>query len=223
MNLAADWFELLKNEFAKDYMLSLMAFLETQTRQQKVIYPQPDEYFTALALTPFKQVKVVILGQDPYHGPHQAHGLSFSVLPGVKVPPSLVNIYKELATDVGVTPVTHGHLSQWAEQGVLLLNSVLSVEAGKANSHQRQGWEHFTDAIIALLNEQHSGIVFMLWGAYAQKKGRMIDRSKHLVLESVHPSPLSAYRGFFGCQHFSKANHYLQSQGKTAIDWQLAP
>ncbi|MBJ7536930.1 uracil-DNA glycosylase [Marinomonas transparens] len=223
MNLATDWRELLADEFEKDYMLSLQAFLDDANSQQKIIYPQPDDYFTALNSTPFNKVKVVILGQDPYHGEGQAHGLSFSVKPGVKVPPSLVNIYKELEADLGISPVQHGFLKSWAEQGVLLLNSVLTVEAGNAGSHQKKGWELFTDRIIELINQEHDGIVFMLWGAYAQKKGRHIDREKHCVLESVHPSPLSVYRGFFGCRHFSQANSYLESNGKTPINWKLEP
>ncbi|MFT2099518.1 uracil-DNA glycosylase [Marinomonas sp. 2405UD66-6] len=216
------WHEDLADELNQDYMQSLLAFLSAE-KAASTIYPDENQYFSALKSTPFHKVKVVLLGQDPYHGEGQAHGLSFSVKPGVKVPPSLVNMYKELETDLGIPPATHGYLEQWAEQGVLLLNSVLTVEAGKAGSHQNKGWEAFTDKIIALINEQHQGVVFMLWGAYAQKKGKEIDRDKHCVLETVHPSPLSAYRGFFGCQHFSKANHYLSEQGKTPIQWALNP
>jgi len=184
-----------------------------------VIFPHSNDCFNALNETPFEQVEVVILGQDPYHGPNQAHGLSFSVKPGIKTPPSLVNIYKELEADLNIPIANHGYLINWARQGVLLLNSVLTVEASKAGSHQNKGWETFTDQVIQLINEHHQGVVFMLWGSYAQKKGRHIDRSKHCVLESVHPSPLSAYRGFFGCGHFSKANQYLESIGKAPIDW----
>ncbi|WP_421849152.1 uracil-DNA glycosylase [Marinomonas sp.] len=223
MMLTPSWQMRLADEFNKDYMLALQQFLSLQQEQGKVIYPVEDERFTALNKTPFEKVRVVILGQDPYHGEGQAHGLSFSVKPNVKVPPSLVNIYKELEMDLGIAPVSHGFLEQWAEQGVLLLNSVLTVEASKAGSHQNKGWEIFTDKIIELINNEHQGVVFMLWGAYAQKKGRHIDRDKHCVLESVHPSPLSAYRGFLGCQHFSKANDYLVALGKEPIKWALEP
>ena len=223
MMLIPSWQTRLADEFDKDYMRSLQQFLDGERKQGKVIYPAEAECFTALNKTPFEQVKVVILGQDPYHGEGQAHGLSFSVKPNVKVPPSLVNIYKELEMDLGISPAQHGFLAQWAEQGVLLLNSVLTVEASKAGSHQNKGWEVFTDKIIELINNEHQGVVFMLWGSYAQKKGQHIDRTKHCVLESVHPSPLSAYRGFFGCQHFSKANGYLESLGKPSIEWKLEP
>ncbi len=220
MTLPEDWNPLLSEEFQKDYMHSLQHFLASQKQACK-IFPDEEDYFAALSATPFNSVKVVILGQDPYHGEGQAHGLSFSVKPGVKVPPSLVNMYKELEADLNISPANHGYLQEWAEQGVLLLNSVLTVEAHKAGSHQNKGWETFTDKIIELINERHQGVVFLLWGAYAQKKGRKIDREKHCVLESVHPSPLSAYRGFFGCQHFSKANTYLEKEGKTPIKWPL--
>ena len=223
MMLITSWQTRLADEFNKDYMLALQQFLASEQEQGKVIYPAEAERFTALNKTPFEQVRVVILGQDPYHGEGQAHGLSFSVKPNVKVPPSLVNIYKELEIDLGIPPALHGFLEQWSEQGVLLLNSVLTVEASKAGSHQNNGWEIFTDKIIELINNEHQGVVFMLWGAYAQKKGRHIDRDKHCVLESVHPSPLSAYRGFLGCQHFSKANDYLVSFGKEPIKWTLEP
>ncbi|CUB05265.1 uracil-DNA glycosylase [Marinomonas fungiae] len=219
MNLASDWQALLADEFNKDYMQQLRAFLVQEKDARKVIFPHSNDCFNALNETRFDNVKVVILGQDPYHGPNQAHGLSFSVKPGVKTPPSLVNIYKELESDLGIPMAGHGYLINWARQGVLLLNSVLTVEASKAGSHQNKGWETFTDQIIQLINEHHQGVVFMLWGSYAQKKGRHIDRSKHCVLESVHPSPLSAYRGFLGCGHFSKANQYLESIGKAPIDW----
>lgn len=219
MNLAPDWQQYLANEFEKDYMKQLRAFLVEQKEARKVIFPHSQDCFNALNETRFEDVKVVIIGQDPYHGPNQAHGLSFSVKPGVKIPPSLVNIYKELETDLGIPVANHGYLVNWAKQGVLLLNSVLTVEASKAGSHQGKGWEAFTDYIIQLINDHHQGVVFMLWGSYAQKKGSRIDRSKHLVLQSVHPSPLSAYRGFFGCRHFSQANNYLASIGKQPIDW----
>lgn len=222
MNIPASWQTRLAQEFEQDYMVSLTKFLLLE-RQHKVIYPEPEDCFTTLDKTSFENVKVVVLGQDPYHGVGQAHGLSFSVKPGVKVPPSLVNIYKELENDLSIPPVNHGFLNQWAEQGVLLLNSVLTVEAGKAGSHQKKGWETFTDKIIEVINQEHDGVVFLLWGAYAQKKGRYIDRQKHCVLESVHPSPLSAYRGFLGCGHFSKTNDYLLSRGKVPINWSLDP
>lgn len=223
MILTPCWQARLADELSKDYMRTLQTFLDLQQEQGKVIYPSENERFTALNQTPFDQIKVVIIGQDPYHGEHQAHGLSFSVRPGIKVPPSLVNIYKELEMDLGISPAQHGYLQQWAEQGVLLLNSVLTVEAGKAGSHQNKGWEIFTDKIIELIHKEHQGVVFMLWGSYAQKKGRHIDRNKHCVLESVHPSPLSAYRGFLGCQHFSKANNYLAALGKKPVNWELKP
>ena len=171
--------------------------------------------------TPFAKVRVVILGQDPYHGPGQAHGLCFSVLPGVKVPPSLANMYKELASDLGITQPNHGCLTSWAKQGVLLLNATLTVEQANAGAHQGRGWEKFTDQAICALNEQREGIVFLLWGSYAQKKGAFIDQSRHLVLKSVHPSPLSAYRGFLGCEHFSATNNFLQKNGQLPINWQL--
>ncbi|WCN10568.1 uracil-DNA glycosylase [Marinomonas mediterranea] len=219
LNLTSDWFEKLAPEFEKDYMLSLTDFLDSESQKGQVIYPEAEERYTALNCTSFDNVKVVILGQDPYHGPDQAHGLSFSVKPGIKVPPSLVNIYKELESDLGIPVAQHGYLESWANQGVLLLNSVLTVEASKAGAHQKKGWETFTDRIVTLLNKEREGIVFLLWGSYAQKKGKMIDRSKHLVLESVHPSPLSAYRGFFGCRHFSETNTYLKQTGQAPIDW----
>ncbi len=202
-------------------MQALRAFLRQEKDAKKVIDPKGSEMFAALNSTPLERVKVVILGQDPYHGPGQAHGLCFSVKPGVQPPPSLINIYKELEKDVQCTRVNHGYLVSWAEQGVLLLNSVLSVEHGMAASHQNKGWETFTDQIIAVLNERTTPMVFMLWGGYAKKKGRVIDKGKHLVLEAPHPSPLSAHRGFLGCGHFSKANAFLAKQGLDVIDWQL--
>lgn len=221
IDLPADWLEVLGNEFEQPYMQQLKAFLAQEKQQQKVIYPHSSDWFNAFKLTPLQQVKVVILGQDPYHGPDQAHGLCFSVRAGVKTPPSLVNIYKELQNDLGYSPVKHGCLTSWAEQGVLLLNSVLTVEQGKAGAHQGKGWETFTDRVIHLINEQLEGVVFMLWGSYAQKKAAFVDQNKHLVLKSVHPSPLSAHRGFFGNHPFSQANTFLQQQGKTPIHWQL--
>ena len=215
------WNNQLGDEFKKDYMLSLREFLANRKQQGAIIYPPGSQWFAALNTTPFDQVKVVILGQDPYHGPGQAHGLCFSVLPNIKVPPSLVNIYKELKSDLGIDQPNHGCLTSWAEQGGLLLNATRTVEQGQAGAHQGKGWETFTDTIINKLNQHRQGVVFMLWGSYAQKKASMIDAERHLVLQSVHPSPLSAYRGFFGCKHFSKANGYLQGQGLEPIDWQL--
>lgn len=219
--LEESWKPLLEPEFEKPYMQKLRNFLRQEKDQKKVIYPRGENIFNSFNLTPFKDVKVVILGQDPYHGPGQAHGLCFSVPPKVPMPPSLLNIYKELQADLGYTPARHGCLEKWAQQGVLLLNSVLTVERGLAASHQGKGWEQFTDRVISLLNEQKSGLVFLLWGSYAQRKGQFIDTQRHLVLKSVHPSPLSAYQGFFGCRHFSKTNEYLVKQGKKPIDWQL--
>jgi len=221
IKLEESWKARLGSEFAKDYMLRLKMFLRAELEAGKTIFPHGSNYFAALDHTPVDRVKVVILGQDPYHGDGQAHGLSFSVKPGVKVPPSLVNIYKEMEDDLGIAQPNHGYLMPWADQGVLLLNAVLSVQAHCAASHQGKGWETFTDRIIEVLNREHEGLVFMLWGSYAQKKGAKIDRAKHLVLSGPHPSPLSAYRGFFGCKHFSKANAYLQSVGKSPINWQL--
>jgi len=220
-HIEKSWQKYLQAELEQPYMAALSAFIEAEEQQGKVIYPDEKRRFTAFKLTPFDQVKVVVLGQDPYHGPKQAHGLSFSVTQGVKVPPSLVNIFKELHSDLGVAMPTHGCLESWAKQGVLLLNSVLSVEQGQAASHQGKGWERFTDYVIAQLNQHREGLVFMLWGGYAQAKGAIIDSQKHLVLKSAHPSPLSAYRGFLGCRHFSQANTYLDRQGKTPIDWAL--
>ena len=221
LRLADSWTQHLLGEFAADYMASLRQFLLQEKARGKRIFPAGKVIFNALDSTEFDAVKIVILGQDPYHGPGQAHGLCFSVEPGVAVPPSLLNIYKELHGDTGFNIPAHGCLKQWAEQGVLLLNSVLTVEAGRAASHQGMGWEQFTDKIIDVLNREKQGVVFILWGAYAQKKGAMIDRQRHLVLQSPHPSPLSASRGFFGNKHFSRANEYLLSHGRNAVDWQL--
>ncbi|MDF1587772.1 MAG: uracil-DNA glycosylase [Gammaproteobacteria bacterium] len=218
---AASWQAHLNSEFEQSYMQQLKAFLRSEKDQGKVIYPHSSNWFHALEATPLDNVKVVILGQDPYHQPKQAHGLCFSVLPDIKIPPSLVNIYKELQTDLGIQPVNHGYLESWATQGVLLLNAVLTVVDSNANAHQGKGWERFTDKIISIVNQHCDHVVFMLWGSYAQKKGAMIDRSKHLVLKAPHPSPLSAHRGFLGCKHFSQANAYLKLHGKTDIDWQL--
>ena len=220
--LSPSWAEALADELTKPYLQKLAVFLKQQIGSGKVIYPKVEQYFQALNSVDVEQVKVVILGQDPYHGEGQAHGLCFSVLPGIKTPPSLVNIYKELQRDLGFDIPNHGYLQSWADQGVLLLNATLTVEQAKAGSHQRLGWEQFTDRIITLLSEQQQGLVFLLWGSYAQKKGLVIDQTKHLVLKAPHPSPLSAYRGFLGCGHFSQANHYLQQQGRAPIDWSLA-
>lgn len=219
--LPLGWQVALADQFSCAYMQALQAFLTQQARQH-TIYPPSEEVFNALSLCPPDRVKVVILGQDPYHGPGQAHGLSFSVKSGVKIPPSLANIYKELQQDIGCTPVDHGCLEAWAKQGVLLLNAVLTVQQASPNSHQGQGWERFTDRVIQLLNERLEGLVFMLWGSYAQKKGAFIDTGRHCVLRAPHPSPLSAYRGFLGSGHFSRANAYLQARGEVPIDWQLA-
>ncbi len=221
IQLEPDWLARLGGEFDKDYMRALRGFLSEQKSRRKVIYPNGGEFFNAFNSTPFAKVKVVILGQDPYHGPGQAHGLCFSVNPGIQIPPSLLNIYKEIESDLGIQPANHGHLQHWAEQGVLLLNSVLTVERGRAASHQGKGWEEFTDQAIAQLNEHREGLVLMLWGSYAQRKGQFVDQQKHLVLKAPHPSPLSAYRGFFGCRHFSRANEYLQNHGLDPIDWQV--
>jgi uracil-DNA glycosylase len=223
VRLEESWKKALAPEFSDPYMGALRRFLMEEKEAGKRIFPKGAEYFRALDLTPLDQVKVVILGQDPYHGAGQAHGLCFSVQPGVRIPPSLVNIYKELKADLGIVPASHGFLEDWARQGVLLLNSVLTVEEARAASHQGQGWERFTDAAIRLVNERCEGIVFMLWGAYAQKKAAFVDKKRHLVLTAPHPSPLSAHNGFFGSRHFSKANAFLAERGKTPIDWQLPP
>jgi uracil-DNA glycosylase len=217
------WKSHLGQEFAKPYLLRLDEFLRVERDLGKTIYPKESEYFNAFNSTPFEKVAVVVLGQDPYHGPDQAHGLCFSVPSGIAAPPSLVNIFKEIRADLGlsVSDFPHGNLKNWADQGVLLLNSVLTVEQGRAASHQGRGWETFTDRVISELNEKRRGIVFMLWGAYAGKKGAVIDDRKHLVLKAPHPSPLSAHRGFLGCRHFSRANAYLVEQGITPIDWRL--
>ena len=221
VRLHPSWHERLKGEFEQDYMVALADFLRAELRAGKRIHPPPAQIFNALDSTPFDQVRVVILGQDPYHNPGQAHGLCFSVLPGVPPPPSLLNIYKELQRDVGFRPPGHGCLQHWASQGVLLLNAVLTVEEYKAASHQGRGWERFTDRVVELLNAEREGLVFLLWGSHAQKKGRFISRRKHLVLESAHPSPLSAHRGFLGNGHFSKTNAWLLERGMPAIEWQL--
>ena len=202
-------------------MLKLRKFLVDEIKNKRRIFPRPEEYFQALNGTPFDQVRVCILGQDPYHGLNQAHGLCFSVKPHIPVPPSLKNIFSELKRDLNISYPRHGFLEHWAQQGVLLLNSVLTVQEGRAGSHQNQGWEEFTDRILSLLNEHYTGLVFLLWGSYAFRKGQFLDETKHLVLKAPHPSPLSAQRGFFGCSHFSKTNEYLRSMGKNPIDWSL--
>jgi uracil-DNA glycosylase len=221
IRMEPSWLALLAEEFDADYMQQLRLFLRQQKDTRKPIYPRSDDIFNAFALTPFDKVKVVILGQDPYHGPGQAHGLCFSVPAGVRTPPSLVNIFKELNQDLQLPISPHGCLTHWAEQGVLLLNSVLTVQQAQAASHQGKGWERFTDRVIGLINEKREGVVFLLWGSYAQKKGQLIDRARHLVLHAPHPSPLSAHRGFFGSRHFSQANAYLEANGEAAIDWHL--
>ena len=220
IQLDPSWLNVLEPEFQLPYMQSLKTFLAREKQNRRVIYPRGQEYFAALNTTPLDQVKVVILGQDPYHGPGQAHGLCFSVREGVQLPPSLVNIFKEVTTDLALAETRFGgDLTDWARQGVLLLNSVLSVEKHKAASHQGKGWETFTDRVISVLSEKRGNCVFLLWGSYAQKKGSVIDTSKHLVLKAPHPSPLSAHRGFFGCKHFSKCNEYLVETNQAPIDW----
>jgi len=219
--LHESWQGVLGAEFDQPYMQTLKAFLASEKQVGKVIYPPSPQIFNAFNHTHFGDVKVVIIGQDPYHGSGQAHGLCFSVLPGVKTPPSLVNIYKEIESDLGIPLPVSGCLTSWADQGVLLLNAVLTVEQANAGAHQKKGWEKFTDAAIAALNAEQENLVFLLWGSYAQKKGALIDRQRHCVLNSVHPSPLSAYRGFLGCSHFSKTNEYLRSVGKEVIDWSV--
>lgn len=219
VKIEESWREVLQPQFDSVYFEMLTTFVR-KAYQASTVYPPGSKIFEAFNRTPFDKVKVVILGQDPYHGPNQAHGLCFSVQDGIQSPPSLINIYKELQKEYGVAVnMTNGNLTRWADQGVLLLNATLTVEAGKAGSHQGKGWETFTDAAIKALSDRREGLVFMLWGSYAQQKGRVIDRSKHLVLESSHPSPLSVYRGFDGCGHFKKANQYLQSHGQEPIDW----
>lgn len=225
VKLHESWLGPLGGEFEQPYMKGLKDFLLAEKAAGQRVFPKGSEYFRALDLTPLGQVRVVILGQDPYHGPGQAHGLCFSVRPGTQTPPSLVNIYKEMRADLGIPPARHGFLEHWATQGVLLLNSVLTVRMGQAASHRERGWERFTDAVITEVNRQQSPVVFMLWGSYAQKKAAQIDSidrgGRHLVLKAPHPSPLSAHSGFFGCRHFSKANAFLESRGLTPIDWAL--
>lgn len=223
VQLDSSWLAVLGDEFDAPYMQNLRAFLLAQKQAHKSIYPKGKEIFAALNLCRFDQVRVVIIGQDPYHGAGQAHGLCFSVPEGVPLPPSLLNIFQEIDADLGTAdrsmPRDRGCLEAWARQGVLLLNAVLTVEHGRAASHQGRGWEQFTDRVVSALANDRDGLVFMLWGSYAQKKGAMVDRERHCVLEAPHPSPLSAYRGFFGCRHFSRANAWLQAHNKPVIDW----
>ncbi len=221
VQLHPHWLAWLGEEFEQPYMQQLRNFLLQEKQRGKVIYPPGPQIFNALNTTPPETVKVVILGQDPYHGPGQAHGLCFSVRPGVPAPPSLQNIFKELHSDLGLLLPAHGCLQHWAEQGVLLLNAVLTVERGRAGSHQGQGWERFTDRVVAEINQRLEGVVFLLWGSQAQKKAAQVDPKRHRVLKAPHPSPLSAHRGFFGCRHFSKANDWLKTQGRSPVDWQL--
>jgi len=218
VEIEQSWYSLLENEFNKEYFNKLRTFVKLEYKQ-KNIFPPAKLIFNAFNLTPVEKVKVIIIGQDPYHGENQAHGLSFSVPKGVKIPPSLINIYKELNDDIGKTIPNHGFLEDWANQGVLLLNSVLTVESGKANSHKNIGWEQFTESAIELISKKKEKLVFLLWGSYAHKKEAFIDTGKHLVLKSVHPSPLSAYNGFFGNKHFSKTNSYLKENNIGVINW----
>ncbi len=221
IKLHESWLRPLRSEFEQPYMGELKAFLRAEREKGRTIFPRASSWFRALDLTPLDKVRVVILGQDPYHGQGQAHGLCFSVMPGVRPPPSLVNIFKEMQSDLGVSPSRHGFLEHWASQGVLLLNSVLTVEMGQAASHREKGWERFTDAVVRLVNAKPEPVVFMLWGSYAQKKAAFVDTAKHLVLKAAHPSPLSAHSGFFGCRHFSKANAFLEARGLEPVDWAL--
>lgn len=221
IKLHESWRTPLLDQFASPHMQGLKHFLEQEKASGKHIFPKGSEYFRALDLTPLDEVKVVILGQDPYHGEGQAHGLCFSVQPGVRTPPSLVNIYKEMEADLGLPRPRHGFLEHWARQGVLLLNSVLTVEMGRAASHQGKGWEIFTDAVVRLVAQKEEPVVFLLWGAYAQRKAGFVDAQRHLVLKAAHPSPLSAHNGFLGCRHFSQANDFLTAKGRGAIDWRL--
>ncbi len=224
IELEPSWLKVLHGEFEKDYMLKLKQFLKEEKEAGHKVYPKGGDIFNAFNKTPFDKLKVVILGQDPYHGAHQAHGLSFSVQKGITPPPSLKNIYKELVTDIpGFVIPKHGDLTEWAEQGVLLLNASLTVREGNPGSHQKRGWEEFTDTVIKTISEKKEGIVFVLWGAFAQAKAELIDQTKHFIIKSPHPSPFSADRGFFGSKPFSKTNAILEKEGKTAIDWQISP
>lgn len=219
-NIEESWKNILIDEFSKEYFITLKQFL-LEEKQTQTIYPKGNEIFAAFNHTPFDKVKVVILGQDPYHGTGQAHGLSFSVPEGIKPPPSLVNIYKELNSDINFQIPKHGNLTKWTEQGVLLLNATLTVRANQAGSHQKKGWEYFTDCVIKKISEQKQNVIFLLWGRYAQAKESLIDSSKHFILKAAHPSPFSAYNGFMGCKHFSKTNELLKKNNLTEIDWSL--
>ncbi|MEO6722534.1 MAG: uracil-DNA glycosylase [Ferruginibacter sp.] len=222
VKMEPSWKEVLKNEFTKSYFLEIVTFLKTERSAGKVIYPPGPLIFNAFNQTPFDSVRVVVLGQDPYHNPGQAHGLSFSVPNGIKPPPSLVNIYKEIQKDIGVAmPAEYGNLTRWAEQGVLLLNAILTVRANDPASHSKIGWMEFTDAVIKKISDQKEGVVFLLWGKFAQDKQTLIDETKHFILKAAHPSPFSADKGFFGCKHFSKTNELLTRQGLAPIDWKL--
>jgi len=218
VNIESSWKELLSGQFGQEYFKNLSSFIRNEYKRTKV-YPKPTDIFKAFQLCPVDNVKVIIIGQDPYHGENQANGLSFAVHKSVPIPPSLKNIFKEIEEDTGVQPIQNGDLARWATQGVLLLNATLTVQAGTPGSHQNKGWETFTDAVIKQISEQREHVVFLLWGNYAKKKGLHIDRNKHLVLEAAHPSPFSAYSGFFGCKHFSKTNEYLKQHGIEPIDW----
>ena len=223
IQLETSWLAALADEFQQPYMRALKEFLQQEKRSGVSVFPSGAEIFSAFDHAPLRKVRVVILGQDPYHGPGQAHGLCFSVRSGVAIPPSLQNIYKELQRDLGIAHPGHGNLTAWADQGVLLLNSVLTVAASRAASHQGKGWETFTDRVVQLVNRECENVVFMLWGSYAQRKGAVIDAQRHCVLKAPHPSPLSAHRGFIGCGHFSAANAYLAEHGQVPIDWALPP
>lgn len=218
--IEASWEEILKDEFSSEYFMSLKKFL-VEEKKKYIVYPKGTNIFSAFNYAPFSDVKIVILGQDPYHGPNQANGLCFSVSDGIKPPPSLVNIFKEINVDLGHSIPNSGNLEKWAKQGVLLLNATLTVRKGEAGSHQKHGWETFTDSVIKKLSEEKSNLVFILWGRFAQAKAQLINSSKHLILKAAHPSPFSAYNGFFGCQHFSKANKYLETINLSPIDWDL--
>ena len=222
VQIEPSWKEVLKNEFAKPYFLEIVTFLKIEKNAGKIIYPPGALLFNAFNQTPFNKVKVVIIGQDPYHNPGQAHGLSFSVPNGIKPPPSLVNIYKEIQKDLGIAmPVSYGNLTRWAEQGVLLLNAILTVRANEPASHAKIGWMNFTDSVITKISDEKKGVIFLLWGKFAQEKQLLIDETKHFVLKAAHPSPFSADKGFFGCKHFSKTNDLLTNQGLTPVDWKL--
>jgi uracil-DNA glycosylase len=222
VKIEESWKEVLKDEFTKDYFLQIATFIKTEKAAGKIIYPPGALIFNAFEKTPFDKVKVVLLGQDPYHNPGQAHGLSFSVPDGITKPPSLINIYKELQSDLGISPPVNGNLVKWAEQGVLLLNASLTVRKNEPGSHSKIGWIEFTDAVIRKLSEQKKGIVFLLWGKFAQDKQALIDETKHHVLKAAHPSPFSADKGFFGCKHFSKTNELLMQEGLHPVDWKLS-